>query len=141
MKYLLPWLGALCLGDVSPLWITPDCPREDDEGKVVQATVEQSDLKENPTRITKVAAKGDTLEVRLEFKATGYTWKLVKCDPAQFKYDGKVETERGENKPGAPEYKVFRFVVQDQGKLVFHLARPFGKSEPKILELQVHLRK
>jgi predicted secreted protein len=112
----------------------------EDGAETVKVTVKQKDIVDNRKEIKKTAAKGNKLEVKLEVQATGYTWKLAKDEPLKLKREGEPKIERTENQPGAPEYKVFRFEVLDRGELEFQLARPFGKSEPKILRLKVDLK-
>ncbi|MDG3005399.1 protease inhibitor I42 family protein [Paludisphaera mucosa] len=106
---------------------------------IVRITVDQSQLTQSRTRLEGTAAKGDLLEVRLELKATGYTWKLKNHDPNRLKPDGEVTTESQDKKPGGREYKVFRFQVLDEGDLDFQLARPFGNPDPKDLRLHIEL--
>ncbi len=132
------WVRAACLGGAMLVALLPaNAAAQKREGRTVKVTINQADLKENPEQLTKNVAKGDQLEVRLEYKATGYLWRLTKDDPSKLKREGEPKTEREANEPGAPEYKVFRFDVLDKGELEFQLARPFGNAKPKVLHLKI----
>jgi hypothetical protein len=139
-SHLFGWGAVLCFFGTA-LLCAAHLPAPGEEIHTVQVTIKQADLKNNPEQITKKITKGDRLEVRLEMKATGYTWKQTKESPAKLKREGDPKIERAENAPGAPEFKVFRFDVLDAGELEFQLVRPFGKSEPKVLELKIELPK
>jgi inhibitor of cysteine peptidase len=141
MKRLFRDLQIIAAAGLVACVVVLEVSRAENKCECMQITINQADLKENPTTITKTVAKGDKLEVRLEQKATGYIWKLVKHDPERLKRIGDVTTETPDNsKPGESEYKVFRFEVLGDGDLEFQLLRPFGKPQPKGLTLSIKLK-
>jgi hypothetical protein len=98
-----------------------------------------------PTVVMKsvTAAAGDTLEVRLEWQATGFIWKLGKHDPKTLElvHEYPPRPKNGEeNKPGAKSYKVFTFTILKEGEVEFVPVRSSGKPDPNIPGVRVTVR-
>lgn len=107
--------------------------------RVIQVTVRLSELSEKPLQRTVKSRVGDTLEVRLETRAVGYVWKVVKLAPEEFEVLDSKDQPADEPKPGASEFIVHRFRVKAAGELQFEWRRPFGKSEAKQVWLRTRI--
>jgi predicted secreted protein len=132
-------LGLLCL------YLLLQCCHElhglDDKPAEVELRIDQRELTTEATRRRVQVAPGGTVAVRLEQKATGYLWELTARDEMSLKPLGKPKVERTENKPGAPEYLVYRFQVMKAGSATFTLARPFGNRDAKQVIVSVETKR
>lgn len=107
--------------------------------RMIQVTVRLNELGEQPLQRTVKSREGDTLEVRLETRAVGYVWKVVKLEPAEFELIESKEQPAEEPKPGASEFVVYRFRIKAAGELRLEWRRPFGKSDGKQVWLTTHI--
>ena len=77
--------------------------------------------------------KGDIFEVRLEVQfGTGFSWSLTEL-PSSIEPVGEPEQiKKGEKKPGAYEYQVFRYRALSEGEIELHYVyeQPWEKGDP-----------
>jgi len=106
-----------------------------------EAKVLQDDVVENSvTKRSVEESAGGTLVVKLETKANGYLWKLSNVDSKSLELVGEPEVEHTANKPGASEFKVYRFKVNAPGDVSFSFGRPSG-SDRYVLDLKVTVKR
>jgi predicted secreted protein len=132
-------LALACLA-LAPAENEAPANQQDDE-KEPRLVIKQDALKQPLTKRSIQIERGATLAIRLEFRATGFVWSLKERNKKALQLVGKPKVEKTSNKPGAAEFKVYRFRVRDKGAATFALARPFGKEKTeKLLRVSVKLK-
>lgn len=88
--------------------------------------------------------KGGLLTIRLKSQAgTGYQWEIVNHDEVQLASLGSDNESVGDQRPGGPQYQVFRFRAQNIGTshISLHYQRAWEKENPpaKAYHITVHV--
>lgn len=109
--------------------------------ETVEVKVSQEQLQKGPVNREVVLRPQGTLVVKLEWQAVGPIWSVESQDNEALAAIGEPSTEKLENEPGAPEYKVYRFKAMKNGSVTFKFARPFGQNQkPKTVRVTTSVR-